>query len=339
MLPFNLEQLSEAVLRKLCEEHCPESNSLDFKRDLPGGSDKEKQELLKDVCSLANTEGGDLVFGIDEMEGAAGALTPITTELADAAKRRISQVLDAGLDPRVRGIQLHQINVTGGYVLVVRVPASYDGPHCLRVNNNLRRFVLRNGTSTTDMTFDQLRSAFDRTASLSESARTFIDRRVDLLVERNVPKLLLNGAIAVAHMVPIVGLSGRQTVNLRALHGSEFPRFSQSDWGGCSRTFNFDGLVIHPGPATDDGRHYGYVLVFRNGAMESVALAGAKRDIGRGKSGQSCGQRNWCSSIETQLINSSRPQKIGDSLVLPCCALLFSMPEALNCCTEVLTDV
>lgn len=91
MLLESLDQLNADLLRKLCDDQCPESDTLDFKRDLPGGLDKDKQELLKDVCSLANTDGGDLVYGIEEKAGAAAVLKPIASELADAAKRRIFQ--------------------------------------------------------------------------------------------------------------------------------------------------------------------------------------------------------------------------------------------------------
>ncbi len=87
MLLRTLDQVSAEFLSKLCNDRCPEADTLDFKRDLPGGLDKDKQELLKDVCSLANTDGGDLVNGIEEKAGAASALTPIVGESADAAKR------------------------------------------------------------------------------------------------------------------------------------------------------------------------------------------------------------------------------------------------------------
>lgn len=118
MLLERLEELDEAKLQKLCDERCPESGTLDFKRDIPGTSDKDKHEFLKDVCALANAEGGDLVYGIDEDRGVAKDIVPITSEMADSAKRRLGQVLDAGLEPRLLGIGFHEIKVTNGYVLI-----------------------------------------------------------------------------------------------------------------------------------------------------------------------------------------------------------------------------
>lgn len=277
MLLANLEQLTEAILQKLCDDQCPESYTLDFKREPPGGLDKDKQELLKDVCSLANADGGDLVYGIEETSGVAGALMPISGELPDAAKRRLSQILDAGLEPRVQGIRMHHVDVKNGYVLVIRVPASYDGPHCVRVNN-MRRFVMRNGTSTSDLTFDQLRAAFDRTATLSEMARHFIDKRLQLIISRNTSKPIMEGPICVVHLVPLAGLAGRQTVDLRSLHTNGYTQFLGHDWGGGSCTFNLDGLVVHPGRGLTD-KYYAYTHIFRTGAIEAASNGGEKRQV------------------------------------------------------------
>jgi hypothetical protein len=280
MLLSNMDQLSEAYLASLCTDGCPESSSLDFKRDLPGNSDKDKHELLKDVCALANSDGGDLVYGIDEVNGVAGTLSPLTGEAADAATRRISQVLDAGLEPRVHGIQMRPILVSGGYALVLRVPASYDGPHCIRINN-ARRFVMRNGTNTMDLSFDQLRGAFDRTATLGARARIFIEQRTSAIASGKAILPLAEGPAAIAHFVPMMGLSGRHAVDMKELHAKTFPDFQGRHWGGASRAFNLDGLVVHPGGRTQEGTRT-YTQIFRNGSLEFSRIVGAQRDLGNG---------------------------------------------------------
>lgn len=280
MLLAKIEQIDEDFLRTLCDDHCPESDSLDFKRELPSGSkqdkdkqDKDKQELLKDVCAFANADGGDLVYGIEEKNGGAAALFPITSENFDAAKRRISQVLDAGLEPRVQGIRIRHVEVNNGYVLVIRVPSSFDGPHCVRVQNNQRRFVMRNGTSTTDLNYDQIRAAFDRTATFAERARRFIDQRLQLLIDRKTPMVIVPGPICVVHAIPIAGLAGRHTVDLRPLHANGFISFLGNDWGGGSRTYNLDGLVIHPSGSPME-ENIGYAQIFRTGSVEFSCLGG-----------------------------------------------------------------
>jgi hypothetical protein len=280
MLLETLDQVTADFLRRLCDDKCPESDTLEFKRIIPGGLDKDKHELLKDVCALANSDGGDLVYGIEESAGTAAALVPLTGESSDAAKRRLSQVLDAGLEPRVQGLRFHHVEMDSGYVLILRVPASYEGPHCVRNNSN-RRFVMRNGTSTTDMTFDQLRASFDRTATLAERARRFIAERLQLIIDLKTPKPLISGPLWVLHFVPIAGVAGRRTVDMKMLYSNEFTIFLGHDWGGGDRTLNLDGLAVHPGGRQEDG-YYGYNHIFRTGAIEGVSIGGAKRQVAPG---------------------------------------------------------
>lgn len=269
MLTQNLADINADFLKEVCESHWPETHTLDFKRQ-PYSSDK-KYELLKDVCAFANADGGDLVLGVSD----AGALTPISpdSERSDPLIRRLSQTIESGIEPRVPGIQFRSVEVDGGYVLIVRVPASFLGPHAVNNVDNSRRFVMRSGTSTSDMTFDQIRYAFDRTATLSEQARRLIQERNELLKKRHTPLLLAQGPITVAHFVPLNGLAGKQRPNLRDIYNNYTSLLSSTWGGGCSRLFNIDGVLVYPGGRTSEECE-GYAQVFRNGMMESASREG-----------------------------------------------------------------
>jgi hypothetical protein len=277
MLPLSLASINEARLLELCESECQESQTLEFKRELPGKQDQDKHEICKDVVALANTEGGDLVYGIEEKDGVAGTIVGIITESADAAIRRINQVLDAGIEPRIHGLRIQQIPVSEGYVLILRVPASYDGPHCIRTNSNnkqQRRFVMRNGTMVSDMSYDQIRGAFDRTATLAEQARRFIATRRELIAKGETPVPLMSGPQLVVHLVPISGLAGRMTVDLRQIKEKDSIEFHRYYWD-CSRSiFNLDGLVFYPSRMGKDG-YSGYNHIFRTVSLESVEIRGS----------------------------------------------------------------
>lgn len=272
MLAPSVTAINAKLIGDVCISGWPESNSLEFKREAPGNSDKDKHELLKDSCAFANADGGDIVFGINELNGVASEMMPIASETADALIRRISQTLESGVEPRILGLQYIPIEVPGGYVLVVRVPSSFLGPHTIKVNNN-RRFVMRNGTSTSDMTFDQIRLAFDRTATLSEQARRVILQRNELLMQRATPKPLIVGPIKAVHLVPLNGIAGKQRPDLQTIYSKDFVKLLEPDWGGGGRVFNLDGVVAYPGGRSDEG-HYGYAQVFRTGAMEAASLGG-----------------------------------------------------------------
>jgi hypothetical protein len=134
---------------------------------------------------------------------------------------------------------------------------------------------MRNGSGTSDLTFDQIRAAFDRSATLAERARRFIDQRTQQFVDRKTPKPLIHGPLCAVHLLPIAGLAGRQTFDLQSVHARTYTDFLDPSWGSGNRMFNLDGLVMYPGGVPDDG-YYGYSQIFRNGTMEAASLGGGE---------------------------------------------------------------
>ena len=94
MLLPNLDAINEAYLQGLCDDRTSESQTLEFKLSLPVIS--EKYELQKDLCALANADGGDLVYGIAQAApGVASKVMPLPIASLDAARRRIVQSRDS----------------------------------------------------------------------------------------------------------------------------------------------------------------------------------------------------------------------------------------------------
>ena len=273
MLQFQLEQLDQAKLQQLCDDRVTETQTLEFKRELPGKELDHKSEFLKDVAALANAEGGDLIYGVQEQAGSAYSLVPISSPLPDGAGRTLRQILDGGMEPRITGIRMHAVDVDEGYVLVLRVPQSYDGPHRVTSGMNKGRFVSRSGTGTSDMSYDQLRSAFDRTSSLMERARAFRLERLEAIRSGATPKLVDAGPKCVAHLISLSGMAGRQQVDVVKLARNPGSFFIQ-DWGHPSSTLNLEGIVAHQATYGQQMSTYGYNQIFRTGCAEGVFMAG-----------------------------------------------------------------
>lgn len=172
------------------------------------------------------------------------------------------------------GLQLREVRVGGGYVLIVTVPASFNGPHRYSVNSP-GRFVMRNGTHTTELTYGQLRAAFDRTATLAERARRFRDERLSVIANRQTWRPVLKGPVCVFHLIPIAAMAGNRSIDIKDLY-SNYTRFMFQDWGGASRSTNLDGLIVHRGG--DEKDITAYVQVFRSGALEAVRFGGGLVD-------------------------------------------------------------
>ena len=267
MLRLTLPQLTEAFLVQVCEEQWPETQTLEFKAILPLIDEDARQEFRKDVCALANADGGDLVFGISEKVGRANAILAINGVNADATKRRLQQILESKLEPRIHGIQFHACPIaTGGFVLVLRIPSSYEGPHRFGPIAE-HRFPIRNDTSTTDMTYDQLRNTFGRESTLLEKAAQFRARRVSRIVSGETPRKLAAGVIMAVHIVPMCGLAGRSNVDVAGIAAS-FDMLQLETNSSWKRNANLDGVVMYPyeNPNGEDC----YSQIFRNGCFEIV---------------------------------------------------------------------
>lgn len=265
MLPFSLDELTENFFQQICEEQWSETQTLEFKALPPLSDDAAKQEFRKDVCALANAEGGDLVYGISEKGGKANAILSINGSVFDSLKRRLRQILESKVEPRIQGIQFHQCPLSGGgFVLVIRVPTSYDGPHRFGSVTE-HRFAIRSDSATTDMTYDQLRNAFGRGATLLEKAARLRTHRLDVIASSRAPRRLTPGPILALHFIPICGLADRADVDIAGLH-SDYSALMPSNDYSWTRAANIDGLVMYP--YDDENGVECCRQVFRNGTLE-----------------------------------------------------------------------
>jgi predicted HTH transcriptional regulator len=87
---LKIENINETDIQNLIVNSISERMNLEFKRDVFGGSDEAKREILKDISALANSMGGDLVIGIEATDGIAKSIFPITGTPADKEILRLA---------------------------------------------------------------------------------------------------------------------------------------------------------------------------------------------------------------------------------------------------------
>ncbi|AVT13301.1 AlbA family DNA-binding domain-containing protein [Paracidovorax avenae] len=266
MLPYLLSEITSETLESICTQRFSESETLDFKRELPSNEERSKVELAKDVAAMANTGGGDIVYGIEELDGAAATVCVIKEESFDEAERRIRQILDAKVEPRLTGYTVKEVRTGEGYALLIRVPYSFDGPHCVRTDSQ-RRFTHRNGTLTTDMSFDQIRAAFAGTESITSKARRFIKDRYEVTSHRRHTIPLFNGAHLAVVFVPLASMMRRNTIDIQAIRDGQLVFWDS----GANIRFSIDGKIEYSGTP---GLTHQQTLLFRNGAVECTCVVG-----------------------------------------------------------------
>lgn len=102
MLNKPADQITESDLQRLISDGVSERRNIDYERELPGSTDKDKKEFLADVSSFANTAGGYLVFGMVESGGLPVQVSGTQAHNTDAEGQRIDSILTAGIQPRIR---------------------------------------------------------------------------------------------------------------------------------------------------------------------------------------------------------------------------------------------
>jgi len=279
--------LDLAYIRQIIDAQLPESQELEYKRDLPKRDQQQAQtrvdpmdEFAKDVAAMANAAGGVLVYGLGEdPKTHKPVLHPIMDEDYDQASRRLHAVLDSYVEPRLF-VQFEEIQVSGGYVLAIRIPASLAGPHWYGEPKKAgkRRFSVRRGASVSDYTYSELRAAFDRNASATMRARDWMADRVAAIKAGRTWQPLTHGPIAILHLVPMASYyqeAGAVDLQRAVQLTEKMPRPWQH---GFTHNINFDGLIIYPGQVTSgsaDVALFGYTQLFRNGTIEVVMFTRA----------------------------------------------------------------
>ena len=175
------EDLDSLVLNQV-----PESITLDYKQELPGSSDGARKEFLQDVSALANSSGGVIIYGIEELRedghstGVPSSIKGVGNVNKDENTRRLESMLQDGLTPRIRQPRFQYLDTTDGVVLLLGIAKSLLTPHIVWFQRDGRCWG-RNSGGKFQMDVEQLRQAFLETEELSLEARRFHDDRVSYL--------------------------------------------------------------------------------------------------------------------------------------------------------------
>jgi len=264
-LPPDLVTAREHHLTALVDARASENTYLDFKRDLPGRDARGTQDLQADVSAFANSSGGDLIYGINEDgEGRAAEIVPQVGNMDEEA-RRVQDILMNGLEPRIPGLQVVPIPVAGGFVLTIRVPQSWAGPHRVRSNN---AFYLRENGRKRTLDVPEIRGLFLRSDQQAQRVRDFRTERLGQILAGGAPHRLVHGALLVGHFVPTQAALGEVAVDpIPYMRDRRLPVLSTTIPGA---RINADGALVVRTPRAEGT--YGYSQLFRNGYFETVKV-------------------------------------------------------------------
>lgn len=279
MLPKPIDGLTFSDVAAMVEAGgLREGRTLDLKQAPVGGKDDDKREFLADVSALANTAGGDIVFGLTEAQGEATGAPGIELADPDAEVLRLESILRTGLEPRLPRVELRWLpGPDGKGLLILRAPRSYLGPHRVTFRGH-GHFYGRTNAGKTSMDVGELRAAFLATEGLHQGIRRFRNERLGIIEAGEGPVGLRSGAKVILHVVPLEAFAAERDIGINPYRDLILPVGSSS--GGLNTVHTLEGYATFTGREDIEEGIFNYALLFRSGIIESGSTVGYSNEHG-----------------------------------------------------------
>lgn len=283
MIPAPFDLIDETALAALVHGGVAEGRTLEFKRQLPGPTDDDKREFLADVTALANSQGGDIVYGLEEAGGVAASLPGVADD-RDIAVNRLEGLLRDGVEPRLSGVRIAWVSLTSGAgSVVIRVPPSPAAPHRIRFRNS-GKFFARNSGGKYEMDTHELRQAFSASEALPDRLRALHREAVlSATTGANLPFRIHDEPMAIVSIIPY-GVF-RETRDFGVTSENALAPIRAD---GINPVYLIEGVLLHSplntgGPeASNFNSVRSYALTHRRGRIDVAWTIGGTLDLGGG---------------------------------------------------------
>jgi hypothetical protein len=193
-----------------------DSAALDFKNQtqLTKGrgklGEKHRKDLVRDVASMANAEGGTIIYGIAERSGGYPDRIDDGVDPATVSAEQIEQIIHSNINPRVEGFFIRRIDLPskrlGTCAFVISIPkAQKNAPH--QADDKL--YYRRHDTTTLTMGDNEIRDVIGRSLEFGRKFGIAWDMLVEVrrIVEAVRARLGIAEGIQTARRTLVVGVS------------------------------------------------------------------------------------------------------------------------------------
>ncbi len=263
---YPLDEINEGILQSLIGNGIPEGETIEYKSELPGKSEKDRKELCADVSSFANSKGGDVIYGIKAEKGIPKELVGLDVN-QDQEMMRLEQKISSGIDPKIPGLQIRSVNLENGkMIIVIRIPRSWIKPHMVTFNDF--RFHIRRGARKDFLDVNELREAFTFSETIFEQMKRFCAGQIIKILSEDTVVKLHERPKMVIHIIPYSFLNPRKRIDLK--NAAKMIKLMTPLGGILTHyRFNIDGFLTY-GKAPSSESVSCYLQLFRSGIIESV---------------------------------------------------------------------
>jgi hypothetical protein len=273
ILGIRADNLQTADIKRLVENQIQESSSLDYKKELSISKDNDKKEFLFDVTAMYNTDGGCLVFGIEEEKdnknqntGKPKKITGIVIENSDKLIQQIEDIVKNCTEPSINQILINELKVDGENVLILGIPKGLGLPSMVTYNQT-NKFYKRRNSGKFAVDVYELNNMFMQNQVLKEKASTFRKERIkSVLNQESIPNLQVDNSFFV-HIIPFSFLDNH-IVDFSKAEKDKILDMRPIGSSGWDKMYNIDGFATFD-TSYDRKQITSYNQIFRNGIYEA----------------------------------------------------------------------
>src|SRR5690554_2662056 len=273
ILGIRADKIQEADIKRLVENQIQESSNLDYKKELSISKDKDKKEFLFDVTAMYNTDGGCLVFGIEEEKdkdnqntGKPKEITGIEIQNSDKLIQQIEDIVKNCTEPSINQLIINELEVEGQTVLILGIPKGLGLPSMVTYNQ-INKFYKRRNSGKYAVDVYELNNMFMQNQVLKEKASDFRKKRIKtVLNQESLPNLVVDNSFFV-HIIPFSFLDNH-IVDFSKAEKDNILDMRPIGTTGWDKMYNIDGYATFT-TSSDRQQISSYNQIFRNGIYEA----------------------------------------------------------------------
>lgn len=286
-----VDKLKSDDIKRLLVNQIQENKILDYKMEIKLQKDADKKEFLYDVSAMYNTDGGCIIYGIEEEKDENGKNTgkplnivDLKIENSDNLFQQIEDIINTSTEPRISQILLKDIELEEGKVLVIGIPKRANLPSMVTYKGSNKFYKRRNSGKFPVDTYE-LNQMFLQNQVIAEKVKDFRKRRIEEVISlETIPNLDVDTSFFI-HIIPSSFLEHRISdfENYENDLKIKMQPFSYGYSDGWRHMYNIDGFMTFS--SSNNIRVTSkYNQLFRNGIYE-IYSANVFFDTFHGKMG------------------------------------------------------
>ncbi len=276
MLNKKMENITLDDIQTLIENGVCENKNLDYKRELHIDTDSDKKEFLADISSFANSNGGDIIFGIEEdsTEKIPTKIVGIHYENDDVLVRKLEDFIRQSIQPIILNIEYKVIKIVNNKcILIIRIPQSLIAPHRVEYKGH-NKFFARNNKGKYQMDVNELRLSFNSGIDLEKRIDDFKMSRYYEILSNKYNKLIADSPIFVIHYIPLSSLNDTTRLSINDIKQAMNKANSMALGYGYSKRITLDGIAMD----YKENERSSFALYKNNGIIEKATTNFFKKE-------------------------------------------------------------